>query len=94
MAEENYLKMMTDLWESASKTASDSQRNLMQTLATRMGTSFPVLFAPFSLATRHRRKRAKRSAAFSILLWRCPTPWRQPRVRQRWMRRRPHFCRK
>jgi len=47
MAEENYLKIMTDLWESASKTASDSQRNLMQTLATRMGTSFPVLFAPF-----------------------------------------------
>jgi len=47
MAEENYLKMMTHFWESASKTASDAQRNLMQSLATRMGTSFPMLFAPF-----------------------------------------------
>jgi Poly(R)-hydroxyalkanoic acid synthase subunit (PHA_synth_III_E) len=47
MADENYLKMMTDFWESASKTASDSQRNLMQTLATGIGTSFPVLFTPF-----------------------------------------------
>jgi len=47
MAEENYLMMMTHFWESASKTAWDAQRNLMQSLATRMGTSFPMLFAPF-----------------------------------------------
>jgi hypothetical protein len=47
MAEQNYLKMMTDFWESASKTTSDAQRNLMQSLATRMGTSFPMLFTPF-----------------------------------------------
>jgi len=47
MAEENYLKMMTHFWETAGKTASDAQKNLLQSLATHMGTGFPMPFAPF-----------------------------------------------
>lgn len=48
MAETNYLKMMTDFWEQAGKTASDAQQSVMQTFAGRMGMGFPFPFAPFS----------------------------------------------
>jgi hypothetical protein len=63
MAETNYLKMMTDFWETAGKTASETQRDLFQQFAARFAASFPLAAMPTGVAGPN-----KASEAFSDLL--------------------------
>jgi len=63
MAEANYLKMMTDFWETAGKTASEAQKDLFQQFAARFAASFPLAAMPAGIAEPN-----KASAAFSDLL--------------------------
>jgi len=63
MAEANYLKMMTDFWETAGKTASEAQKDLFQQLAARFAASFPLAAMPVGAAGPNNA-----GAAFSELL--------------------------
>jgi polyhydroxyalkanoate synthase subunit PhaE len=63
MAEANYLKMMTDFWETAGKTASDAQKDLFQQFTARFAASFPLAAMPAAAVGPN-----KASEAFSELL--------------------------
>jgi len=63
MAEPNYLKMMTDFWEKAGKTASEAQKDLFQQFTTRFAASFPLAAMPAGVAGPN-----KASEGFSELL--------------------------
>jgi hypothetical protein len=63
MADANYLKMMTDFWESAGKTASEAQKDLFQQFTARFAASFPLAAMPPGVSGPN-----KASEAFSDLL--------------------------
>jgi hypothetical protein len=46
MAEANYLKMMTDFWETAGKSASEAQKDLFQQFTSRFAATFPLAAMP------------------------------------------------
>jgi polyhydroxyalkanoate synthase subunit PhaE len=63
MAEANYLKMMTDFWETAGKSASEAQKDLFQQFTSRFAATFPLAAMPAGAVGPD-----KASEAFSELL--------------------------
>ncbi|MGC1562073.1 MAG: poly(R)-hydroxyalkanoic acid synthase subunit PhaE [Bradyrhizobium sp.] len=67
MTDTNYLKMISDFWETAGKGPSEAQRDFFQQMAARFGATFPFAAFPTNMATSNKASEAFRDLLNSLM---------------------------
>jgi hypothetical protein len=67
MTDTNYLKMISDFWETTGKSTSEVQKDLFQQMLTRFGVTSPFAAFPTNLATSNKASEAFRELLNSLM---------------------------